>query len=165
MISTISNIEKFGQYIFAVIGGLFAIIQPTMPLILVSTLAVFADCLTAWSLAKRVKSKYGKNDGYFKSEHFGRVFTTLIKVYAIIILSYLIDVYVLDFADMSLANITAGAVCFWQIWSILENESSCNNAKWAKIAQKIMVDKTERHFNIDLSELKEDGEEQEQKED
>lgn len=39
---------------------------------------------------------------------------------------------------------------------MLENESSCNDAKWAKIAQRIMVDKTERHFDIDLHELKEE---------
>lgn len=145
-----------GQWCLTLLGGLLAIIEPTVPLIAVCTLAVFADCLTAWSLAKRVKQKYGKNDGYFKSEHFGRVITTLLKVYALILLAYLIDVYVLDFADMSLANIAAGAVCFWQIWSILENESSCSDAKWAKIAQKIMVDKTERHFDVDLSDLKDE---------
>lgn len=163
MINQVENLGRVGQYIFAILGGAVAILQPTMPLIFVSTLAVFADCITAWSLARRVKKVHGANDGYFKSEHFGRVITTLIKVYAIIVLAFLIDQYVLDFADLSLANIVAGAVCFWQIWSILENESSCNDARWAKIAQKIMVDKTERHFNIDLSELKskEDGKEQE----
>ena len=37
--------------------------------------------------------------------------------------------------------------------TFLENESSCNGAKWAKTLQKILIDKTERHFDIDLSEL------------
>jgi len=37
---------------------------------------------------------------------------------------------------------------------MLENESSCNDARWADVAQRIMVDKTERHFDIDLHELK-----------
>lgn len=54
---------------------------------------------------------------------------------------------------IDLTKIAAGAICFWQLWSILENESSCNGAKWAKVMQKILVDKTERHFDIDLSEL------------
>lgn len=55
--------------------------------------------------------------------------------------------------SVDLTKIAAGAICFWQIWSILENESSCSDAKWAKIAQKILVDKTSRHLNIDLTDL------------
>lgn len=55
--------------------------------------------------------------------------------------------------DMYLANITAGAFCMVQVLSILENESSCNEAKWAKALQKILIDKTKRHFDIDLSNL------------
>jgi hypothetical protein len=64
---------------------------------------------------------------------------------------------VVQVLPIKLTNIVAGAVCFWQVWSMLENESSCNNARWAKIAQRILVDKTERHFDIDLRELKEKG--------
>lgn len=91
----------------------------------------------------------------------GRVFVTLIKVYALTVLAFLIETYIFEGLPVKLANIVAGAVCFRQVWSMLENESSCNDAKWAKIAQRILVDKTERHFEIDLSELKErrnDGE-------
>jgi hypothetical protein len=59
----------------------------------------------------------------------------------------------------------AGAVCMWQGWSILENELSCrdsgSNADTVlKILRKVVVDKTSRHFDVDLSELlkdKDDG--------
>ena len=95
-------------------------------------------------------------NGKFKSHDFGRVLLTLIKVFSLIVLVHLIDTYILPDISFRLANIVAGAICFWQVWSMLENESSCNNAKWAKIAQRIMVDKTERHFDIDLHELKDD---------
>ena len=78
---------------------------------------------------------------------------TLIKIYVLIILAFLIETYIFEGLHIRLANITAGAVCFWQTWSILENESSCSDEKWAKILQKILVDKTERHFDVDLSEL------------
>lgn len=55
--------------------------------------------------------------------------------------------------DMYLANIAAGAFCMVQVISILENESSCNDAKWGKVLQKILIDKTKRHLDIDLSYL------------
>lgn len=140
-------------------GALVALLQPTVPFIIICTIAILFDCYTAWSLSRRVKRKYpGANDGKFKSRYAGRVFVTLIKVYALTILAYLVQTFILEGIPIKLANIVAAAVCFWQVWSMLENESSCNDAKWAKIAQRILVDKTERHFDIDLSELKENKE-------
>jgi len=146
----------FGKSLFVVLGSIFAFLEPTLPFILICTLAVFMDCYTAWSLSRRVKKKYpGANDGKFKSNYAGRVFTTLLKTYALILLVFLIENFIFEGLPVKLSNIVAGAVCFWQIWSMLENESSCNDARWAKIAQRILVDKTERHFDIDLHELKE----------
>ena len=140
-------------------GALVAMLQPTVPFIIICTIAILFDCYPAWSLSRRVKKKYpGANDGKFKSRYAGRVFVTLIKVYALTILAYLVQTFILEGLPIKLANIVAAAVCFWQVWSMLENESSCNDAKWAKIAQRILVDKTERHFDIDLSELKENKE-------
>ena len=156
-----SNIHSIlslaGKHIMGVMGACVAMIRPTFPFILVCTLAVLADCFTAWSLSRRVKKRFpGANDGKFKSNYAGRVFITLIKVYSLTILVHLIDAMVCPEIALHLPQVVAGAVCFWQIWSMLENESSCNDAKWAKIAQRIMVDKTERHFDIDLHELKEE---------
>lgn len=151
-----SILSLVGKHIMGVMGACVAMIRPTFPFILVCTLAVLADCLTAWSLSRRVKKRFpGANDGKFKSNYAGRVFITLIKVYSLTILVHLIDAMVFPGIALHLPQVVAGAVCFWQIWSILENESSCNDAKWAIIAQRIMVDKTERHFDIDLHELKE----------
>lgn len=145
-----------GKQVMGLIGAVAAMIRPTFPFILVCTLVVLADCYTAWSLSRRVKKRFPEaNDGKFKSNYAGRVFVTLIKIYTLTILVHLIDVMVFPEVSLHLPQIVAGMVCFWQIWSMLENESSCNDAKWAKIAQRIMVDKTERHFDIDLHELKE----------
>lgn len=152
-------IAVIGKYIVGMIGAICAFLEPTVPFILICTLAVLCDCYTAWALSRRVKNKYpGANDGKFKSNYAGRVFLTLLKVYALTVLAFLIENFIFEGLPVKLANIVAGAVCFWQIWSMLENESSCNEAKWAKIAQRILVDKTERHFDIDLSELKKKGE-------
>ena len=121
---------------------------------------VFADVYTAWSLSRRVKRKYpNANDGKFKSIHFGKIITTLIKIYLFIILAFLIETFIFEGVQIKLSNMAAGAVCFWQLWSMLENETSCSEERWAKVLQKVLVDKTERHFDLDLSSLKEEKQE------
>lgn len=153
-----STFTVCGKYIATILGAICAFLEPTVPFILICTFAILCDCYTAWSLSRRVKKTYpGANDGKFKSNYAGRVFITLLKVYSLIVLAYLIETYIFEGLPVKLTNIVAGAVCFWQVWSMFENESSCNNARWAKIAQRILVDKTERHFDIDLHELKEKG--------
>lgn len=150
-----SFLYDVGRAAVGVLGACVAMLEPTIPFIVICTIAILMDCFTAWSLSRRVKNKYpGANDGKFKSHYAGRVFITMLKVYAVIVLAFLIDEIVFPDINMMLPNIVAGAVCFWQLWSMLENESSCNDARWAEIAQRIMIDKTERHFDVDLSDLK-----------
>lgn len=141
--------------IFSGFGAIFAIVEPTVPFIVVCTFAIFADCYTAWALSRRVLRRHpGVNDGKFKSNYAGRIFITLLKVYVLIVLAFLIETYIFEGLPIKLSNIVAGAICFWQVWSILENESSCNDARWAEIAQRILIDKTERHFDVKLGELR-----------
>jgi len=144
-----------GKAILGFFGAILAYLEPTIPFILICTLAVIYDCVTAFKLSKRVSKKYPKSsDGKFKSSYARRIFNTILKIYALVILAYLIDDYIFPFWDLYLANIVAGVFCFVQVWSILENESSENNNRWAKTLQKIMVNKAERHFDIDLGEFK-----------
>lgn len=146
--------------LFTMLGALLALLEPTLPFILICSFAIFCDCYTAWRLDKRVKAKFGEkapeSSGKFLSSKAGRVIHTLIKVYALIILAYFINMYITSGLGVDMTKVAAGAVCFWQLWSIFENESSCNNATWAKVAQKILIDKTERHLDVDLSILKKD---------
>lgn len=154
------SVSEIMRVIFSAMGAIVAIIEPTLPYIVICTLMIFADCYTAWSLSKRaarVHPERVSGDGKkFKSHHFGSVINTLIKSWALIVMAYLIQAYIVTGFGIDLAKVAAGAICFWQLWSILENESSCNGAKWAKVVQKILVDKTSRHFDIDLSDLKKD---------
>jgi hypothetical protein len=86
------------------------------------------------------------------------VFELILVIPFGLMLAHWTSVYVLAGLDIPLPKIFAGIVIFWQLWSILENESSCSSANWAKVLQKIMVDKTSRHFDVDLSDLKKGGE-------
>lgn len=152
------EMNNIGRSLFSLLGAVVAVLEPALPYIVICTLAVLYDCYTAWSLSRRVKRAHPERirDGKFKSHNAGKVIVTLIKVYALIVLAFLMQMHIIgDALPIDLTKVAAGAVCFWQLWSILENESSCNGAKWAKVAQKILVDKTERHFDIDLSEMEE----------
>lgn len=149
------------KYLVTLTGAVVSIIEPTIPYMVICSLAILADCYTAWQLDRRVKAKFGdkapKDSGKFRSKDYGKVIHTLIKVYALIIMAYFINIYITSGIGVDITKVAAGAVLFWQLWSILENESSCNNATWAKVAQKVLVDKTERHLDIDLSMLKKDN--------
>lgn len=150
--------NNIGRSLFSLLGAVVAVLEPALPYIVICTLAVLYDCYTAWSLSRRAKRAHPERikDGKFKSHNAGKVIVTLIKVYALIVLAFLMQQHIIgDALPIDLTKVAAGAVCSWQLWSILENESSCNGAKWAKVAQKILVDKTERHFDIDLSEMEE----------
>ncbi|MCF0203471.1 MAG: hypothetical protein HUK08_08920 [Bacteroidaceae bacterium] len=72
-------------------------------------------------------------------------------------MAYLIEKFVFIHVAIPLSYIVTGVICFEQAWSILENESSCRSDDegffW-RMLQKIMVDKTERHFDVNLDDLK-----------
>lgn len=152
-----NNISEILRWGFTTLGAILAIIEPTYPYLFICTIVILADCYTAWSLSKRARrahpEKVSSNSKKFKSHNFGKVIVTLLKAYALIIMAFLIQQHITDGWPIDLTKVAAGAICFWQLWSILENESSCNGAKWATILQKILVDKTSRHFDIDLSDL------------
>jgi undecaprenyl pyrophosphate phosphatase UppP len=149
-------IKVVGTLIFASIS---AALQAVMPLIILALAFVIADCITAWRLSRRVHKNGCHNGkkgscGKFKSHKMAKAVIELIIVIPFgLLLAYFTQIYLFEGINIRLPQIFAGVVIFWQLWSILENESSCNDAKWAKVLQKILVDKTARHFDVDLSEL------------
>lgn len=139
-----------GRCLFTLLGGVLGAIEHSLPLMLIVILAILLDAITAWRLSRRVRRSGAAASGKFKSKHFGRVISTMWLVCSLILLAGMIQQYPIFGVEFPLARIIMMAVCFWQIWSILENESSCNGASWAKFLQRIMVDKTGRHLDIDL---------------
>lgn len=140
----------------AVCSAISAAVMPVMPYGELCTTMIMADCASAWALSRRVKRKMaGERDvGKFSSQRFGRVIVTLMKTYAALLMAHQIDTVILGTGQVSCIKFVASAVCFWQAWSVLENESSCNDSRWARMAQRWLIDKTERHLGIDLSEMK-----------
>lgn len=155
------NTERLYQMIFSAISAVATALSPTLPYILLCTAAVLFDCFTAWQLDKRVRKAFPEqtttNAGKFKSSHFGSVLLTLLQVYALLVFAHFLHIYVTESLHFHAMKLAAGLVIGWQAWSCLENMSSCNGAAWAKVLQQVMVDKTERHFDVDLSELHRQG--------
>ena len=147
------------------VGWVIAEFRPTLPLILVAIVFIVYDAWTAYQLDKRVKNLYpDKSDrakAKFTSFAFGKVVReTIPKRLWVIILAYLVERWVFINLDVPLSYIVTGIICFEQAWSILENESSCrteHESRFWQLLQKIMIDKTARHFDVDLSELKKEN--------
>lgn len=162
-----NNIVNFWKILFASFGGFIgwfiAEFRPTFPLIIVAIIFIVYDAWTAFQLDKRVHQKYPdrtkREKAHFTSFAFGKVIrTTIPKRLFIILLAYIVEHWVFIHISIPLSYIVTGIICFEQAWSILENESSCRDEKesrfW-KLLQRIMIDKTERHFEVELTELKE----------
>lgn len=161
----------FTKAAFVAIGGWFGWLigefQPAFPLIIVAIIFIVYDAYTAYCLDKRVHKKYPdkvqRRKAKFTSFAFGKVITTTIpKRLSLILLAFLVEHWVFVHVTIPLSYIVTGVICFEQAWSILENESSCRDeadSRFWKMLQRIMVDKTARHFEVDLNELKDDKDE------
>lgn len=144
------------------VGWLVAEFKPTFPLILVAVVFIISDAWTAFCLDRRVHKafpeKTTREKAKFTSFAFGKVITrTIPKRLWLILLAYMVEHWVFISFTIHLHYIVTGAICFEQFWSMLENESSCRSeseSRFWRMLQRIMVDKTERHFSVGLDELK-----------
>ena len=155
------------KILFAVIGGgvgwLIEEFRPTFPLAVVAVIFIAYDAVTAYQLDKRVHKKYPdkvkRDKTKFNSFEFSKVVKqTIPKRLSLILLAYLVEHWVFIHVAIPLSYVVTGVICFEQAWSILENESSCRSdedSRFWRWLQKIMIDKTERHFDVDLADLKE----------
>lgn len=150
--------------IFIAIGGgigwLVGEFKPTFPLIIVAVVFILYDAWTAYQLDIRVHKMYPdktkRREAKFTSFAFGKVISSTIpKRLWLILLAYMAEHWVFVHVTIPLSYIITGAICFEQAWSMLENESSCRDegeSKFWRVLQKIMVDKTSRHFDVDIEE-------------
>ncbi len=140
------------KYVVSIAGAGIAIIQPTIPYGLICTALVFYDCFSAFQLCKRLKKNHPESnvEPFFTSDGMRRAFETILRIYVIIVLAYLVDAYILDFLSLHLAQFVSAGFCLMELWSILENESSESDATWAKVLQKFLVDKGKKYLDIDI---------------
>ncbi len=139
-------------------GVLLAAAVPVVPYAAVCTLMVLADAVTAWRLGRRAASATGmRRAAKLQSARVGVLRGTRGRVYCLLLLARAVQSVILaPDVRFDLVRAIAAAVCLWQALSMLENEASCRGARWARIARRWLIDKTERHTGIPLDELKDD---------
>ena len=159
--------DKTFDYVMALLGGVagwfVGTFEPTFPLIYVAIAFIVYDSWTAYELDKRVKKRYPDKKkrpaAYMSYKAWGMV-PTMIESFTIILLMYAAQRWVFVDIYVPLSYIATGVICGVQLLSIAENKSSCRSPLdkgwnvW-KIMAKVLVDKTERHFDVNLSDLKE----------
>lgn len=149
------NYNAFLRATAAAAGGwLWATAGPALPFGVVCTFMVMADLVTSRRLALRLrKAVPGRASRLrFNSARLGRTISTLTRIYGLLVLAAMVDSVVAG-GSGALLKFAAGAVCFWQAVSILENEAACNDSRWATLMRRVLIDKTERHLGITLDEL------------
>jgi len=105
-----------------------------------------------------VKAKYPNAgaDGKLKSSHMSKMISDLAIVWLCILLADGVDDNLLEhLGGLHLGQYVAAIFVLCTAVSILENESSCNGAAWARAVQKIVTSKVARHIDIDEKELEE----------
>ncbi len=144
------NVYKF---ISCIVAAFIGYVAPMFPYLAICIIAIVLDAISAWDLSRRVALYYPKQKAKkFNSADASKIIGTMLRISSLIVLMYMIDTHILTFVEMYLANIMSAVFCMLQVWSILENISSCSDERWAKVLQKILVDKTKRHLDIDIDE-------------
>ncbi len=154
----------FCGFLGSVLGELVEAFKPTFPLAVVAVIFIVYDAWTAFQLDRRVREKYPektkREKSKFTSFAFGKVVTSTIpKRLWLILLAFIAERWVFVHVHVPLSYIAAGAIVIEQGLSILENESSCReeaDGRFWKMLQRILIDKTERHFDVTLDEYKKD---------
>ena len=161
------SMEGYGQIITgfakAAAGMVVAWVAPTLPYLAICVFAIAVDCFTAWRCNRRIYAKYReaikknpniKLDGKLKSQHMAKMINDMIVIFLCVLLAYHVEGTLLQhLGNLHLAQYVSAIFCVVQFVSIIENESTGSNAVWAKVMQKIVADKTERHLGIKYKEF------------
>lgn len=132
----------------AAAGAVAGALRPMLAPAVVCTVMVMLDFASAYALSRRLRRRGHPSHGKLSSARFGRVIATLARVYGALAVAALAQAWVIGpDASFNAVRFIAGAICFWQLLSILENESTCSDAAWARIARRFLIDKARRHLS------------------
>lgn len=140
---------KLLQWAVSIGAGLLTAVETSIPFFLPCMILTLMDVVSAVALGRRLHKKHPERfDGKFKSEYKNRILRTMIVVFLAIILGSHVDELLLDGGNVAV-RVVMWVFIWYQAWSILENWSSANENKFARVLQHIMVNKAERHLGVD----------------
>lgn len=122
--------------------------ETAAPVFVASAACVIIDAVTAIRLQRRMvrRGKLEPGKARVSSARLKRTLSTLVNVFALVILAAMADYAAFAGMGFSALNYAACAILAVQGISILENEAACNDAPWAAKARKWLADKTERYM-------------------
>lgn len=89
-------LEHITKAVLAILGGLWAWVEPTLPFAGACVVAVIADMVSAWRLSARLKRQGRNTDGRLSSARAGKMIGKLIGVYTAMLLAAAIEATVLE---------------------------------------------------------------------
>ena len=119
------------KYVSGIVAALIALLCPITPLIITATFFVAIDFLTG-ILASYVAAKNSGQKWRLESRKAWRTVYKLCFVVTGIVMTWLVDSYVLDFMELNLANLFTGFVCGVELWSFVENAATISQSKLFK---------------------------------
>lgn len=160
--------ERCLEWLISILGGMLGwyigVFEPAFPLIYIAVAFILYDSWTAYELDRRVKKRYpGKKQkpAKYASYKAWRMIPTMIDSFVVIMLMYAAQKYIFIDFYIPLSYIATGAICGVQLLSIAENKASCRfpgdrgYIVWSVLA-KVLISKTERHFDTTLDALSEE---------
>ena len=119
--------EALFRYCNALFVGFAALFAPVAPVVLCALGFIAVDFVTG-VLASRREAKVQGRRWYFESREAWRTVRKAGFVVMTIAMAWLVESCVLDFVELHLTRLLAGAVCGVEMWSFLENAATLSDA-------------------------------------
>lgn len=138
--------ENLHKTAIGAFSALLSIFAPVQALICCALVFVAIDFVTG-VMASRKRAKRTEIPWLFESEKAWKTIYKLVFIFGGIMLSWLIDHYILAFMALNLANIFTGFVCGVEFWSYLENAAEISEHPIFRRLKKEMKQRLEHELN------------------
>lgn len=147
--------DNFFKFASTVTGAIIAYIEPTLAYIVIGIVLIIIDNITAFQANKRVKKKFPDRvkDAKYKSVKGMKTIRKIFVFSVLILVVFSIEKHIVStFSSFPFTAIVSAIYCFVEGVSILENYNTANDnpSKFVELLHKVVVDKSERYFDIDL---------------
>lgn len=119
--------EILFRYVSGLASSLAALFCPIATLISAATAFIFVDFITGIAASRAVAKREGR-EWHIESRKAWRTVLKLGFTVVAIVMTWVIDVHLLGFMHLHLANLFTGFVCGVELWSFLENAASISRA-------------------------------------
>lgn len=116
------------KYVSGLIAALAALLCPITPLIITASLFIAIDFVTG-IFASYTAAKSSGQRWRLESRKAWRTVYKLCFVVTGIVMTWLVDSYVLDFMELNLAKLFTGFVCGVELWSFVENAATISHSR------------------------------------